>query len=112
MPTRALAALFALAVPLAVLGACARKSPEPTGETHAEAKKEEFGKLTLDEVEARIADARAGKMKLAIFDNNAQERFAQSHVPTARWLDAHAVKATDLPADKDTTLVFYCWNER
>ena len=44
--------------------------------------------------------------------NNSKDRWAQSHVPTATWLDFKDVKASDLPQDKDRVLVFYCANEK
>ena len=68
--------------------------------------------LTIDEVSAKITDAAAGKVALAIYDNNAQETYAKGHLPGAKWVDHKSVKAADLPADKSTTLVFYCANEK
>ena len=67
---------------------------------------EGFGSLTVDQVADHIAKADA-----TIFDNNSKDRWAKSHVPTAKWVDYKAVKASDLPQDKDRTLVFYCANE-
>ncbi len=67
--------------------------------------------LTIAQVESDLADAKAGKLKLAIYDANSAERYAQSHLPTARWVDHSKLAASDLPADKDTRLVFYCANE-
>jgi hypothetical protein len=90
--------------------ACAKARPEH-GSDATEAEKAAFGKLTVDELSARMSDAKAGKIKLAVFDNNQHERFAKSHVPGAKWVAFDAVKASDLPADKDTELVFYCSNE-
>jgi hypothetical protein len=95
------------------LGACAKPRSDPAATDHpsAEAEKEAFGKLTIEQLEARMNDAKAGKGKLAIFDNNQQEQYAKGHIPTARWVDFKNVKASDLPSDKDTPLVFYCSNE-
>lgn len=45
-----------------------------------------------------------------MFDVNAQARWAAAHVPGARHLDPLNFDSTDLPADKDTPLVFYCSN--
>jgi hypothetical protein len=87
--------------------ACAKARHEPDGEG-AEAEKDAFGKLTSDELSARMSDAKAGKIKLAIFDTNDHERFEKSHIPGAKWVVFNGVKASDLPADRDTTLVFYC----
>jgi hypothetical protein len=101
--------LVAVALAGAVVG-CAKERSDHGGEA-AEPAKEAFGKLTIDELEAKMADAKAGKSKLAVFDNNQRERFDQSHIPGAKWVKSNAVTANDLPADKDTTLVFYCSNE-
>jgi hypothetical protein len=67
---------------------------------------EGFGKLSIDEVAAKI-----GTAGVYLFDNNRREEYAQGHVPTARWVDFKNVTASDLPADKDATLIFYCHNE-
>jgi hypothetical protein len=67
--------------------------------------------LTIAQVESDLADAKAGKVKLAVYDANSQARYEQSHLPTARWVDHSAITANDLPADKDTKLLFYCANE-
>ena len=48
---------------------------------------------------------------VSIFDNNPKEMWQKGHVPTAKWVDFKDVKASDLPQDKDRTLVFYCANE-
>ena len=58
-----------------------------------------------------MSDAKAGKGKLAVFDNNQREVFDKGHIPGARWVDFKDIKTSDLPADKDTPLVFYCSNE-
>jgi hypothetical protein len=67
---------------------------------------EEFGSLTPQQVSARLHEK-----GFYVFDNNNNERFQKSHVPGAKWLNPYAVKATDLPADKAATLVFYCASE-
>jgi Rhodanese-like domain len=105
---RSIAFLLSLSLSLA---ACAKARPEPGSHEAAEAHKDAFGTLTIDDLETRMSDAKAGKGKLAIFDNNNQERFAQGHIPGAHWVDFKNVTASDLPSDKDTALVFYCSNE-
>jgi hypothetical protein len=73
--------------------------------------KEAFGRLTVDELAAKMADAKAGKLKLAVFDNNGLDTWKEGHLPGATWVQYDEIKPTDLPADKDTSLVFYCYNE-
>ena len=71
------------------------------------AEKDPFGSLTVDQVADLIA-----KKDASIFDNNSAEQYQGGHVPTAKWVDFKNVTASDLPQDKDRTLVFYCANER
>jgi hypothetical protein len=101
----------ALAATLATGAAgCAKKAAEQ-GEHDEHAVAESFGKLTIDELDAKMNDAKAGKIKLAVFDNNHREMFDKGHIPGAKWVAFDKVQASDLPADKDTQLVFYCANE-
>ncbi len=69
--------------------------------------KEEFGRLTVDQVAEHVAKGDA-----SIFDNNDKETWQKGHVPTAKWVDFKNVQASDLPKDKDRTLIFYCANEK
>ena len=72
-----------------------------------EAKEEDpFGKLTIEEVEKRLADK-----ALFLFDNNPAAVYKDGHLPKAKWVDYKNLAARDLPADKGATLVFYCANE-
>jgi hypothetical protein len=68
----------------------------------------ELKPLTVDQVAAKIA---ANDGKTFIYDNNSKDSWAAGHVPGAKWLDDENVTASDLPADKTATLVFYCHNE-
>ena len=61
--------------------------------------------LTTADVEKRRKEP-----NFFVFDNNTKDRYAQGHVPGAKWLDPSAVTAAVLPADKNATLVFYCAN--
>ena len=101
-----------LALPLTLSAAGCKHGPDAaehgTPAAESEPEKEPFGRLTVDALDARMADAKAGKLALAIYDTNQHERYAQSHIATAKWVKSNAVTAADLPADKDTTLVFYC----
>jgi hypothetical protein len=101
-------ALFLLA--LAAAPACA-KSGHDAAKGGTTEEKELFGRLSIQELETKMAAAKAGQLKLAIFDNNQREVFDKRHIPGAKWVPFDKVQASDLPADKDTTLVFYCANE-
>lgn len=54
----------------------------------------------------REIDARA----VTVVDVNAPQRWQSGHVPGAVNLDPQAYGAADLPAGRDTPLVFYCSN--
>lgn len=65
----------------------------------------------MDDIpELTIADvaARLGQPDFFVFDNNGHGRWKRSHVPGAKNLNAYAYDASELPADKQATLVFYC----
>jgi rhodanese-related sulfurtransferase len=68
-------------------------------------KEDGFSDLSIDQVADLIA-----KKDADIFDNNPKDMYAKGHVPTAKWVDFKAVKASDLPSDKSRKLVFYCAN--
>ena len=71
------------------------------------AKEEGFSDLTID----RVADLIA-KKDADIFDNNPKDMWQKGHVPGAKWVDFKNVQVSDLPTDKDRTLIFYCANEK
>ena len=100
--------LALLAVPLgcgaAVLGWHATRG-EPISLGHG------FQSLSLADLNAKMSEAKAGKLVLQLIDNNSLERWKSSHIPGAKWVLYDEVKASDLPADKTATLVFYCANE-
>ncbi|MBA3461032.1 MAG: hypothetical protein H0T46_13795 [Deltaproteobacteria bacterium] len=64
---------------------------------------ENIPELTVAQVAARL-----GEPDFHVFDNNGAGRSKRSHVPGAKNLNAHFIEASDLPADKDATLVYYC----
>jgi hypothetical protein len=100
---------FAMAIALAV-GAPACKKSNDTPSEHG-SKDEAFGRMSVEEVEAKLKEAKEGKAAFYVFDNNAKSVFDKAHVPGAKWVDHENVKATDLPENKDATLVFYCAND-
>jgi hypothetical protein len=67
---------------------------------------EPFGRLTVPEVSARRLSP-----GVFLYDNNPQSRYLKSHLPGARWVDPARVSASDLPNDREATLIFYCANE-
>lgn len=69
------------------------------------------GKLSIAELEAKMQEAQAGRLHLFIYDNNSKERFAESHLPGAKWVEFDEITENDLPKDPSATLVFYCSNE-
>src|SRR5689334_10504171 len=91
---------------LALLGALSLLSTRALAGDVKEAA-EPFGRLTVDEVQ-KFVDAK----QVQVFDNNGEDRFKRGRVPGAKRVSAADLAATDLPADKDAKLVFYCGNEQ
>jgi rhodanese-related sulfurtransferase len=50
------------------------------------------------------------KQVVTVFDVNARQNWLAARVPGARSLDPVAYEESDLPADKNSMLVFYCSN--
>lgn len=101
------AVLAAVLVPIA---GCGSKSSDASGKG-AESAHDAMAKMSVDELAAKMDEAKSGKLALFIYDNNHKERFDQSHIPGAKWVAFDKVSAADLPQDKNATLVFYCANE-
>ena len=106
MKTRRSALLVLLAATLLGPGCTRGKDP-----ASAEARRPRFGRFTIAELEAKMQEAKEGKLQLFIYDNNEKERYVQSHLPGARWVEFDEFTEKDLPADKEATLVFYCAND-
>ena len=64
----------------------------------------------MDIRELSVSDvaARLGQPGFFVYDNHGQGRWKRSHVPGAKNLNAHSYDASELPADRSATLVFYC----
>ena len=65
----------------------------------------------MDDIpELSVADvaSRLGQPGFHVFDNNGNARWKRSHVPGAKNLNAYTFDASELPTDKQATLVFYC----
>jgi hypothetical protein len=108
MRTQRFAMIFCAALAASASVGCSKSH---SGDGGGESDKAAFGRLSIDELESRMADVKAGKAKLAIIDNNTRDIFDRGHIPGAKWVDFKDVKASDLPTDKETSLVFYCANE-
>lgn len=59
--------------------------------------------ITPQELSTRLGQVR-------VIDVNEDFTYAEAHVPGAELLAYDAITSEALPADKATTLVFYCWS--
>lgn len=66
--------------------------------------------MGLKSVSCAEVDALPPERRSSVIDVNAPARWAAAHVPGARNLDPAHFAEGDLPADRDTPLVFYCSN--
>jgi rhodanese-related sulfurtransferase len=66
--------------------------------------------MGLKTVDPATLNRRMGSERIAIFDVNSRGSWLAARVPGARHLDPEAFQESDLPADRDHTLVFYCSN--
>jgi hypothetical protein len=108
-----LAAIVALSLGSAARAATdAAPAKDATGKSAATtdaakpAEKEPFGSLTVEEVAKKIKDP-----AVHVYDGNRKELYNENHVPGAVLLYSKDIKEGVLPADKKTTLIFYCHNE-
>ena len=101
---------IAFAAALAMGAPACKKSGDASPEQHG-SKDEAFGRMSVEDVEAKLKEAKEGKAAFFVYDNNAKSVFEKAHVPGAKWVDHENIAATDLPTDKNATLVFYCANE-
>jgi rhodanese-related sulfurtransferase len=66
-----------------------------------------FGELTVDQVEAKLT-----QKNVFVYDCNPPDVYRDAHLPGAKLLLNYSrFAASDLPADKTATLIFYCANE-
>ena len=100
---------IAFVAALSMAAPACKKSNDQSAEHSS--KDEAFGRMSVDDVEAKLKEAKEGKAAFYVFDNNAKSVFDKGHLPGAKWVDHENVQASDLPADKEATLVFYCSNE-
>lgn len=111
MKTRRSTVLALLAVTALFSPGCKTRDSGATQGRSGDARRSRLNRFTIPELEAKMAEAKAGKLQLFIYDNNEKERYVQSHLPGARWVEFDEITAKDLPDDKEATLVFYCAND-
>ena len=70
------------------------------------AESEPFKRLSVDEVEKRLADP-----NVHVYDGNNDDLYLEGHIPGAVHLFSKDIKEGVLPADKNATLIFYCHSE-
>jgi hypothetical protein len=108
MKTTTMTLLALLAAGAGVLPGLGCNSQSPAGGRRPAS---QLGKLSIAELEAKMQEAKAGRLPLYIYDNNSKERYAESHLPGAKWVEFDEITENDLPKDLSATLVFYCSNE-
>lgn len=70
----------------------------------------EAGTTPVQDLTPRELSAMLGRGHLCVIDVNEEDNYTAAHVPGAKRLDYDAISAEGLPADRSTTLVFYCWS--
>ncbi|HEV8337430.1 MAG TPA: rhodanese-like domain-containing protein [Candidatus Polarisedimenticolia bacterium] len=80
--------------------------PAATKESKS-AESEPFKRLTVEETSKLITDP-----SVRVYDGNSDDVYREGHIPGAVHLLSKDMKEGVLPADKSTTLVFYCHSER
>jgi rhodanese-like protein len=76
-------------------------------EENKKAESEPFKPLTVDEVQKRLTAP-----DVHVYDGNNDDVYREGHIPGAVHLFSKDIKEGALPSDKDSTLIFYCHNER
>jgi rhodanese-related sulfurtransferase len=66
--------------------------------------------MGLKTVDPATLRRRMQSERIAIFDVNSRGSWLEAHVPGARHLDPEKFLESDLPAERDHALVFYCSN--
>ena len=66
--------------------------------------------MGLKSISPADLDEQVKAKRVAVFDVNSPQSWQKAHVPGAKNLDSRNFGAGDLPADKGSSLVFYCSN--
>lgn len=104
--------LIGLGLSLSVSLGCSHAATAPTtaptvAATASASTEAELRPLTVAELSGFI-----DQNDVAVIDNNGQQRYAQGHIPGARWVGHDQVTASVLPADRAARVVFYCHSEQ
>jgi rhodanese-related sulfurtransferase len=66
--------------------------------------------MGLKTVSPEVLHQMIQKQQVTVFDVNSRQSWLEAHVPGALHLDPANYTDSDLPADKESSLVFYCSN--
>jgi rhodanese-related sulfurtransferase len=66
--------------------------------------------MGLETIDPKTLRRRMATEPLAIFDVNSRQSWLEARIPGARHLDPETFLESDLPAERDRELVFYCSN--
>jgi len=72
--------------------------------------RESIREVTPQELSMELAQPSRAGLSVRVIDVNEPDSYAEAHVPGAILLVYDAIRAADLPADKSSPLVFYCWS--
>jgi len=74
--------------------------------SHVQAEKDPFGKMNIEAVSKKL-----GQQDFHVFDANGRSTFLSGHVPGAKHVHFLKYESSELPKNKEATLLFYCQNE-
>ncbi|MEP2448156.1 MAG: rhodanese-like domain-containing protein [Balneola sp.] len=66
--------------------------------------------MNLESISTEELNGILAQENVHVFDMNDSSRWQQTHIPGAQNLDPNSFSESDLNADKNSTLVFYCSN--
>lgn len=70
----------------------------------------EAGDGQVKDISPKELSAMLSNGHLRVIDVNDEDNYTDAHVPGAKRVEYDAITTEALPADKSTTLVFYCWS--
>lgn len=66
--------------------------------------------MGLDTLDPASLRRRMANERIEVIDVNSRSSWLAAHIPGARHVDPATLTESDLPAERDRTLVFYCSN--